>query len=289
MSETFSNLAVLFQQVPTLFVALAFVIGAMVGSFLNVVIYRLPKIMEADFRAECAMMDLPIEAEAPARPVYNLAVPRSACPKCGAMISARDNIPVVSWLWLRGKCRHCSNPISIRYPLVELSTAALTALVAQHFGWGAAAAGAILLLWTLIALFWIDADTYLLPDSLTLPLLWAGLLWNLNGTFVPLSQAVVGAMAGYLSLWSIYWAFKLLRGKEGMGYGDFKLFAALGAWLGWKALLPIMLMAAGSGVLISVALIAFKNRAWAKPLPFGPYLAAGGLLCLLYGEHLAVV
>ncbi|GLR14119.1 type 4 prepilin-like proteins leader peptide-processing enzyme [Chitinimonas prasina] len=271
---------------PAFFIVFSLCLGLIVGSFLNVVIHRLPKMMESEFRHECAVIDLPEDAEEPARPRYNLAVPRSACPGCGALITARDNIPVLSWLWLRGRCRHCQTAISPRYPLVELTTGLLTAAMAWHFGPSLLAVGAILLVWFLVALFCIDADTYLLPDSLTLPLLWLGLLFNLNGIFVPLQDAVVGAMAGYLLLWLVYWAFKLVTGKDGMGYGDFKLLAALGAWMGWQCLPVIILMSSVAGAIIGISLTLLARRGWGKPLPFGPYLAIAGLATLFWGPQL---
>ena len=271
---------------PAFFIVFSLCLGLIVGSFLNVVIHRLPKMMESEFRHECAVIDLPEGAEEPARPRYNLAVPRSACPGCGALITARDNVPVLSWLWLRGRCRHCQTAISPRYPLVELATGLLTAAMAWHFGPSLLAVGAILLVWFLVALFCIDADTYLLPDSLTLPLLWLGLLFNLNGIFVPLQDAVIGAMAGYLLLWLVYWAFKLVTGKDGMGYGDFKLLAALGAWMGWQCLPVIILMSSVAGTIIGISLILLARRGWGKPLPFGPYLAIAGLATLFWGPQL---
>ncbi|GAB3268940.1 prepilin peptidase [Chitinimonas naiadis] len=271
---------------PTLFSLTALLLGLLIGSFLNVVIHRLPRMMEAEFRRDCSMLDLPEDAPTPALPKYNLVVPRSACPGCGKLIAGYDNIPIVSWLLLRGRCRHCKTGISIRYPLVELATGLLSAGLAWHFGWSDAAIGALLFGWFMVALFWIDADTYLLPDSLTLPLLWLGLLFNLQGTYVPLQQAVVGAVAGYLCLWSVYWLFKLATGKEGMGYGDFKLLAAIGAWLGWQSLPIVVLLSSVVGAVIGVAMIVLAKRGWSKPLPFGPYLAIAGLITLVWGPQL---
>ncbi|QDQ26351.1 prepilin peptidase [Chitinimonas arctica] len=271
---------------PALFILASLMFGLLVGSFLNVAIHRLPKMMETEFRHECAIIDLPIETEPPARPVYNLVKPRSACPGCGRQIAGYDNIPVLSWLVLRGRCRHCKTAISVRYPVVELATGLISAGLAWHFGWGPAAFGAIVFSWVLMALFWIDVDTYLLPDSLTLPLLWLGLLINLDATFVPLSHAVVGAAAGYLCLWLVYWLFKLTTGKEGMGYGDFKLLAAIGAWLGWQALPIVILLSSLVGAVIGIALHLLANRGWSKPLPFGPYLAMAGLIALIWGPAL---
>jgi leader peptidase (prepilin peptidase)/N-methyltransferase len=262
------------------------VLGLLVGSFLNVVIHRLPKMLERGWQAQCA--ELRGEAVA-TQPPYNLVVPRSACPACGHRISALENIPVVSWLALRGRCSACGTRISARYPIVELIAGALGALAVARFGptWqGLAACG---LLWTLLALTFIDADTQLLPDDITLPLVWSGLVVNLFGLFVPLAEAVIGAVAGYLSLWIVYWAFKLIRGKEGMGYGDFKLLAALGAWLGWKLLPAIVLISSAVGAVIGIALILFQGRDHATPLPFGPYLAIAGAIALFAGAPLAAL
>jgi leader peptidase (prepilin peptidase)/N-methyltransferase len=268
---------------PAVAIAAAGVLGLLVGSFLNVVIHRLPRMLERGWRAQCAELAGQVPAEEPA---YNLVVPRSACPGCGHRISAVENIPVVSWLALRGKCRACGAAIPARYPIVELLGAALAMVAVWHFGptpQGLAACG---FLWTLLALTFIDADTQLLPDDLTLPLLWAGLLVNLFGLFVPLAEAVVGAIAGYLALWTVYWLFKLIRGKEGMGYGDFKLLAALGAWLGWKALPAIVLLSSVAGAAIGIALMVVHRRDGGTPLPFGPYLAIAGATALFVGEPL---
>ncbi|WP_432721933.1 A24 family peptidase [Jeongeupia wiesaeckerbachi] len=284
-----SDYQILFQQSPPLFGGFLFVLGLLVGSFLNVVIHRLPKMIEADFRHECSCIDLPLEAPQPQRPRYNLLTPRSACPHCGHQIGALENIPVLSWLALRGRCRRCGAGISPRYPIVELATAALTMWVGLQLGATAAGLAGIGLTWALIALVVIDADTYLLPDSITLPLLWLGLLVNLNATFVPLSQAVIGAMAGYLVLWSIFWLFKLTTGKEGMGYGDFKLLAALGAWFGWTALPVIILLSSVAGAVIGIGQVVAAKRGWGKPIPFGPYLGIAGWLTLMWGGWLGQI
>ena len=264
----------------------ALVVGLCVGSFLNVVVHRLPKMLEREWAAQCAEL----AGEAPARAeTYNLWTPRSACPACGHRIGALDNVPVMSWLALRGRCRGCGAAISSRYPLVEIAGALASAGAIWHFGptWtGLAACG---FLWALIALALIDADTQLLPDNLTLPLLWGGLVANLFGLFVPLADAVIGAIGGYLVLWGVYWLFKLIRGKEGMGYGDFKLLAALGAWLGWKMLPVIILLASVAGAVIGILLIVFQGRDKAKPLPFGPYLAIAGALALFAGQRLIAI
>jgi leader peptidase (prepilin peptidase)/N-methyltransferase len=258
--------------------------GLLIGSFLNVVIHRLPQMMQRESDNYCAL-----EAGQPERHTtrYNLMVPRSACPHCQHQITALENIPVISWLALRGKCSNCKAPISPRYPLVELLTAALSVLVVWQFGSGGQGLGGLLLLYLLIALTFIDFDTQLLPDDLTYPLLWAGLLLNLNATYVSLQSAVIGAAAGYLALWSIYWAYKLLRKREGMGYGDFKLLAALGAWLGWTMLPAIVLMASLVGSVVGIALMVLNRRGLDYQIPFGPYLAAAGLICFLYRAPLA--
>ncbi|MET0264549.1 MAG: A24 family peptidase [Duganella sp.] len=258
--------------------------GLLIGSFLNVVIHRVPKMMQRESDNYCAM-------EAQQQPVhqdrYNLMVPRSACPHCDHQITALENVPVISWLALRGKCSACKAPISARYPLVELLTAALSALVLWQFGSGWQGLGGLFLLYSLVALTFIDFDTQLLPDDLTFPLLWAGLLLNINATYVSLQSAVIGAVAGYLSLWSIYWLYKLLRKREGMGYGDFKLLAALGAWLGWAMLPAIVLMASLVGSVVGIVLMVLNRRGLDYQIPFGPYLAAAGLICFLYRAPLA--
>ncbi len=268
---------------PALFTGLVFLFGLLVGSFLNVVIHRLPRMMEAEWHAQCA--ELRGEAPAAAAP-FNLAVPRSACPQCGHQITALENIPLLSWLWLRGRCSSCRTPISVRYPLVELLTALLSAAAAWKWGVSVQTVGALLLIWTLVALAFIDLDTTLLPDSLTLPLLWLGLLFNLGGHFASLPEAVVGAMAGYLVLWSVYWLFKLATGKEGMGYGDFKLLAAIGAWLGWQMLPVTLLLSSVVGAVIGIAMIVLVKHDRRVPIPFGPYLAGGGLVALFFGADL---
>lgn len=271
------------HSLPWLYFSLVFLFSLMIGSFLNVVIHRLPIMLEREWQAEYRGYFSPDEeATVPER--YNLMVPRSACPHCGHAITALENIPLLSWLWLKGRCRDCQAPISARYPLVELLTALLSVAVAMVItpGWGTLAA--LLLTWVLVALTFIDLDKMLLPDQLTLPLLWGGLLFNLASGFVPLADAVIGAMAGYLVLWSLYWAFKLLTGKEGMGYGDFKLLAALGAWLGWQALPIILLLSSLVGAVIGISLIALQKHHQGKPIPFGPYLAIAGWIALLWGD-----
>jgi leader peptidase (prepilin peptidase)/N-methyltransferase len=268
---------------PPVFVTAAAAFGLAVGSFLNVVIHRLPKMMDREWQAECAAA----RGEAlPAAPRYDLVMPRSACPSCGHRIGVLENVPVLSYLWLRGKCSACGTAIGARYPVVEALTAALTAYCAWHFGFGLAAFGAMLFAWCMVALTFIDVDTQLLPDSITLPLVWAGLLVNLGGTFVDLRSAVIGAAAGYLVLWSVYWVFKLATGKEGMGFGDFKLLAAIGAWLGWKMLPLVILASSLVGAVVGVVLIVLARRGREVPIPFGPYLAGAGLIALFWGREL---
>ncbi len=261
------------------------IVGLCVGSFLNVVIHRLPKMLDRGWQAQCAELS---GEPPPELPTYNLITPRSQCPACGHRITAVENIPVLSFLFLRGRCSACAAPISARYPLVELLTGALTIAAVLRFGVAPTAAAACLLIWSLIALTFIDFDTQLLPDSMTIPLLWGGLLANVAG-FVPgvsLRDAVVGAIAGYVALWTIYWLFKLVRGKEGMGYGDFKLLAALGAWLGWQMLPLIVLLSSFVGAIIGIGLVVFKGRDHQIPLAFGPYLAIAGVIALFFGRSL---
>ncbi len=258
--------------------------GLLVGSFLNVVIYRIPAMMQRESDNYVAVES---GKEPPHTERFNLMVPRSRCGHCGHQITAMENIPVISWLALRGKCSACKAPIPARYPAIELFTAIVSGLLVWTFGSGAMGLATLLFAWLLIAMTFIDFDTQLLPDDLTYPLLWAGLLVNINGTFVPLQDAVIGAAAGYLVLWAVYWLFKLVTGKEGMGYGDFKLLAALGAWLGWAMLPTIILLSSVVGAVVGISLILFAKRGRDKPIPFGPYLAAAGLIALLYGEQLA--
>jgi leader peptidase (prepilin peptidase)/N-methyltransferase len=275
----------LFSPPATLAAALiAGIFGLLIGSFLNVVIYRMPKMMQRESDNYVASESgLPL----PHTDKFNLMVPRSKCTHCGHQITALENIPVLSWLALRGKCSQCKAPISARYPVIEAVTGLLSAALVWQFGSGWMGLSTLLFLYLLVAMTFIDADTKLLPDDLTYPLLWAGLLVNLNGTFVPLADAVIGAAAGYLVLWSIYWAFKLLTGKEGMGYGDFKLLAALGAWLGWTMLPTIILLSSLVGAVVGICLILFVKRARDNPIPFGPYLAAAGLIALMFGGPIA--
>ena len=268
---------------PGVFPFVCGVLGLLVGSFLNVVIYRLPRMMEYDWQCQCA--ELRGEEMLVTEP-FSLIHPRSRCPVCGHPITALENIPVISWLVLRGGCSACHVAIPIRYPAVEAITGLLSAFAAAHFGYGWETLGALLLIWSLIALTFIDFDTKYLPDTITLPLLWGGLLFNLFHVYTNISSAVVGAMVGYLSLWSVYWAFKLLTGKEGMGYGDFKLLAALGAWLGWQMLPLIIFLSSVVGAIVGVLLIILAKRGHNTPIPFGPYLAAAGLLALFWGQEM---
>jgi leader peptidase (prepilin peptidase)/N-methyltransferase len=293
-----NDLAALYSEHAALFVGSVFILGLIVGSFLNVVIYRLPIILEREWRAQATEL-LPsaaaetVVADADVSARLTLSVPRSACPACKAPITAWQNIPVVSWLVLRGRCAACNAPISARYPFVELATAALSAAVAWHFGFSAHTACALLITWALVALTGIDLDHQLLPDNITLPLMWAGLLSAVilgasDGQSLPVSprDAIIGAAAGYLSLWMVFHLFRLVTGKEGMGYGDFKLFAALGAWLGWRQLPLVILLAAATGAVLGILMIVLRGRDRATPMPFGPYLAAAGWLAMMYGNSL---
>jgi leader peptidase (prepilin peptidase)/N-methyltransferase len=282
----------LFAQSPMLFVGAVFVLSLLIGSFLNVVIYRLPIMMERDWRAQCAeLANTPAESIPEGR--FDLVFPRSQCPSCGAAITALQNVPVVSYLVLRGRCASCRKPISARYPAVELLTAVLAAIAAWRFGFGWEAAAAVLLTFSLVAISAIDIDHQIIPDSISLPLLWIGLTLSLfhpfagaDVLFVDPKSSIVGALAGYLSLWCVYHLFRLLTGKEGMGYGDFKLLAALGAWLGWQMLPLIILLSAAVGAVIGIALIVFRRHDRNVPIPFGPYLAAAGWIALLYGDRI---
>ena len=269
-----------------------------IGSFLNVVIHRLPKMMEREWQEQCAELAAdagpahgispvpsPLAKQAQGR--YDLFVPRSACPGCGHRITALENIPLVSWLVLRGKCSACGSKISPRYPIVEAAAGAIAAYAAWRYGASLAAVGAMFFCWSMLALTVIDLDTQLLPDDITLLLLWVGLLLNLSGTLVPLRAAVIGAVAGYLALWLVYWGFKLATGKEGMGYGDFKLLAAIGAWLGWQKLPMVILLSSVVGAVIGISLIVFARRGRETPIPFGPYLAAAGVIALFWGDEIA--
>lgn len=283
-----------------MFIGCCLVLGLVIGSFLNVVIHRVPIMMERQWREQCAELEQPdyaatLPANAPdsAQERFNLVVPRSACPACKAPITALQNIPIVSYLFLRGRCANCGVRISVRYPIVEALTGILSAAVAWKLGFGWPAAAGLVLTWFLVALAFIDIDTQLLPDSLTLPLLWLGLLLSLFAPApgmapipVDMRSSIIGAIAGYLSLWTVYHLFRLLTAKEGMGYGDFKLLAALGAWLGWKMLLPTVLIAAAVGAVAGIALLAARGRDRSTPIAFGPFLAAAGWLMLMFGQEL---
>jgi leader peptidase (prepilin peptidase)/N-methyltransferase len=264
----------------------AALLGLLVGSFLNVVIARLPVMLTRQWQAQCRALTDPTAESAPAETPFNLVTPRSHCPHCGHSIGALENIPLLSFLWLKGRCSACRQPISWRYPGVELLSGALSAAVIWHFGFGAAALAALLLTWALIALTFIDIDQQLLPDAITLPLLWLGLVVNIYGVFTGLTAAVIGAVAGYLSLWLVFQAYKLVTGKEGMGYGDFKLFALLGAWLGWQMLPLIILLASLVGALAGLSFIILKGRDRRLPIPFGPFLCAAGWLAMLWGNEM---
>ena len=276
----------LLQDSPTLFILFSGLLGLMVGSFLNVVIHSLPKMMERDWHLQCAELSEHADKNAATPAKYSIITPRSACPHCGHQISALENIPLLSYLVLRGKCHKCKAPISIRYPIVEGVSAVLSAYAAWHFGFGLAAVAAILFVWALIALTFIDFDTQLLPDDITLPLLWLGIIFNMFGTFTTLSNSVTGAIAGYLVLWCVYWGFKLTTGKEGMGYGDFKLLAAIGAWLGWSMLPLVIMLSSVVGAVVGITLIVVARHGRNIPIPFGPYLAGGGLIALFWGPKL---
>ena len=266
---------------PTLFLGFVALLGLLVGSFINVIVYRLPIMLERAWQSSELPNELPTEA-------FNLAVPRSHCPSCAQQLSASENVPVVSFLFLRGRCRHCKSRISARYPLVEIAASVASILVAMTFGFTASTLAFLAFAWFLLALSLIDLDHHLLPDDLTLPLLWLGLLvsaFNLGLPGVSLFDAVIGAAAGYITLWSLFWAFLLVTGKEGLGYGDFKLLAALGAWLGWQAILPALLLASLAGAAIGLILIVFGGRERSAPLPFGPFLAAAGFVMLIWGPQ----
>jgi leader peptidase (prepilin peptidase)/N-methyltransferase len=278
-----------FSTEPALFVSTCVVLGLLIGSFLNVVIFRVPVMMDLALRAECAALTDPAAA---GPPTFNLMTPRSHCPSCKAPVTALQNVPVLSWLALGRKCANCKAPISARYPMVELATGVLSGFVAWHFGFGTTALAALLFTWLLIALTMIDFDTQYLPDMLTYPLLWLGLfvslslpVWAEGAAPLTPRDSIIGALAGYLSLWSVYWAFKLITGKEGMGYGDFKLFAALGAWLGWQMLLPVILLASAVGAVFGIAVMIRQRRGKDTPIAFGPFLAIAGWLAMIAGHE----
>ncbi len=277
----------LMNHSPVFFYGITFVFSLMIGSFLNVVIFRLPKMLEQGWKRECREF-LADEVSTPTNTgdeeIITLSTPSSTCPSCQHKIRFYENIPLISWLFLRGKCSQCQSKISLRYPLVELATAILSVVIAANYGVTFTTLMLLVLTWGLICLTLIDYDHMLLPDQLTLPLLWLGLLVNINGAIVPLSDAVIGAVAGYMSLFSVFWLFKLVTGKEGMGHGDFKLVAVFGAWIGWQLLPLLILMASAVGAIIGISLMVFKNHQREQAIPFGPYLAIAGWITLIWGN-----
>jgi leader peptidase (prepilin peptidase)/N-methyltransferase len=273
------------QHYPLVVLFFAVILGMLVGSFLNVVIYRLPVMMEREWKSECRLI-LELAEEPQDDQPFNLAYPASRCPSCNAAIKPWQNIPVLSYLLLKGRCHNCQSKISARYPIIEAVTGLLSGVTIWHFGASIEGLAALFFTWTLISLTMIDADHKLLPDQLTLPLLWLGILLNTAGTFASLEDAVWGAIAGYLSLWSVYWVFKLLTGKEGMGFGDFKLLAALGAWMGWQALPLIIILSSLVGAVVGIIILAISKQGRNTAIPFGPYLAAAGWIAFLWGEQI---
>ena len=283
-----NDIAELFQQSPTFFYISVALLSLCIGSFLNVVIYRLPKMMELTWYHECRefLSDEVQDIKPKDMQEITLSKPDSTCPSCGHKIRYYENIPVLSWLALRGKCSQCKNKISARYPIIEATTAVLSLVIAHHFGVSAQTFWLLILTWCLVALTMIDFDHMLLPDQITLPLLWLGLLLNINETFIPLQDAVIGAAVGYMSLLSVFWLFKLLTGKEGMGFGDFKLLAVFGAWAGWQLLPLLILMASVVGAIIGITLMVFNNHKREQAIPFGPYIAIAGWINILWGENI---
>ena len=280
-----SDILLFLQQNTLFFLSSVFVLSLAIGSFLNVVIYRLPLMLQRSWKTQCNELFELDDSEAEQEP-FNLIVPRSRCPGCGHLITALENIPLISYLLQRGRCKHCNAKISVRYPVIELLTAVMSVIVAWKFGVSWQALFAILLTWALISLTFIDIDTQLLPDNITLPFLWLGILLNLNGTFSDIQSSIIGAVAGYLSLWSVYHLFKLATGKEGMGFGDFKLLALLGAWIGWQMLPLIIILSSVVGAVIGITMIAVRGHDRNIPIPFGPYLATAGWLALVWGEQM---
>lgn len=288
-------------QSPSYFYTIITLLGLTVGSFLNVVIHRLPRMLDAGWKAECELLfadpeelakestidsekEKVAKAAPPKKESYNLAFPNSHCPQCQHELASLDNIPVVSYLFLKGRCRYCQTPISKRYPIIESVTALLSVIVATKFGVSQETIAALLLTWGLICLTMIDFDTQFLPDDITLPLMWLGIFSSFFLSFASLQDAVIGAMAGYLSLWCVYWAFKLMTDKEGMGYGDFKLLAMLGAWLGWQYLPLVIILSSLVGSIVGLSMIAFYGKDKNIPIAFGPYLAAAGWITLIWGD-----
>jgi leader peptidase (prepilin peptidase)/N-methyltransferase len=282
----FDQTLVFFQQSPAAFQLFVVIFSLIIGSFLNVVIYRLPKMMHNNWYLECREFLADEVNSIPAKEITELTLskPDSTCPKCQHKIRYYENIPVISWLFLKGKCGQCKNNISIRYPLVEATTALLSLVIATHYGVSFQTLLLLILTWGLVCLTLIDFDHMLLPDQIVMPLLWLGLLVNITGTFVPISDAVIGAAVGYMSLFSVFWLFKLFTGKEGMGHGDFKLFALFGAWIGWQLLPILILMASVVGAIIGISLMLFKNHTREQAIPFGPYLAIAGWITVLWGD-----
>ncbi len=275
------------NQFPLLYLSGTVILGLMIGSFLNVVIYRLPVMMEREWKSECRLILELDEPQSPTKPeTFNLATPNSRCPNCNSAIKPWQNIPVLSYVLLKGRCSNCSTSISARYPIIEAVTGIMSGIIAWQLGASPQALAALVFTWCLISLTMIDADHKLLPDQITLPLLWGGLLLNTFGLFVPLHDAVWGAIGGYLSLWCVYWGFKLLTGKEGMGYGDFKLLAALGAWMGWQSLLVIILLSSLVGAIVGTIILIASKQGRDTAIPFGPYLAAAGWISLLWGDQI---
>ncbi|MCK5719754.1 MAG: prepilin peptidase [Thiomargarita sp.] len=266
-------------------IALTGILGLIVGSFLNVVIYRLPIMMKHNWHVECSeLLEIPSKET---DKVFNLNQPRSHCPNCKKMITVWQNIPVISYIWQRGRCVNCQQTISIRYPLIEITSALLAIIVTLHFGFGLALIGALLLVWALLVASMIDFDHMLLPDDIILPFLWLGIFCNLFGLYTDLESSVIGAIMGYLILWSVYWTFKLITKKDGMGYGDFKLLALLGAWMGWQSLPLIILISSFVGAIVGITLITLQNNNKNTPIPFGPYLATAGFIYLIWGTTLS--
>jgi leader peptidase (prepilin peptidase)/N-methyltransferase len=284
----FDQTLVFFQQYPIAVNIFVVILSLIIGSFLNVIVYRLPKMMHNSWYTDCREFLADELTKIPAKKIepLTLSIPRSTCPKCGHHIRFYENIPVLSWLFLQGKCSACKNSISARYPIVEATTAALSLVVSVKWGVSIETLLILILTWGLICLTLIDFDHMLLPDQIVMPLLWFGLLVNLQGTFVPLYDAVIGAAVGYMSLFCIFWLFKLLTGKEGMGFGDFKLFALFGAWIGWQLLPVLILMASVVGAIVGISLVVFKKHQREQAIPFGPYLAVAGWVTLLWGNEI---
>ena len=285
----FTEIITAFEQNPAFFYTSIALISLAIGSFLNVVIYRFPKMLEQGWYEECREFlseELDKNKVAETKEKITLSKPASTCPKCGHKIRFYENIPVISWLFLKGKCSSCQSKISIRYPLIEAATALLSVVIATKFGVTIQTLFLLILTWGLVSLTMIDFDHMLLPDQITLPLMWLGLLVNITATYTPLQDAVIGAAVGYMSLFSIFWLFKLITGKEGMGFGDFKLVAVFGAWMGWQLLPLLILMASFVGALVGISLMVFKNHQREQAIPFGPYLAVAGWITLIWGQSI---